>query len=284
MAAAEVSLLDVTARAYGIPVYEMLGGLKRPALPVSWVAFIRDGEGIEEEIREKADLGFRAFKLKVGADHASDLEQLKTVKGIYGPRCARSCRCERGVGREEVIAKLNEMHTQNVDAVETPVKAAARSIAKNSPGQVNENVDDVAADLARARASVPVRVIEHVSDSDDAFARALAQHDAVDCFNVIPGQAGGVYRAQRLIQLAEISGTDVLLGSTVELSPGTAIALHLGLSSRVVPEACDLVGPDLLIDDVCEEPLHYTNGNLCARPASDLGVSLDPRKQEALSI
>ncbi len=188
------------------------------------------------------------------------------------------------MGGEEVIAKLNEMHTQNVDAVETPVKAAARSIAKNSPGQVNENVDDVAADLARMRASVPVRVIKHVSDFDDAFARALAQHDAVDCFNVIPGQAGGVYRAQRLIQLAEISGTDVLLGSTVELSPGTAIALHLGLSSRVVPEACDLVGPDLLIDDVCEEPLHYTNGNLCARPASDLGVSLDPRKQEALSI
>ncbi|SVD78124.1 uncharacterized protein METZ01_LOCUS430978, partial [marine metagenome] len=143
------------------------------------------------------------------------------------------------------------MNELKVDAVETPIKAAARSVAKNLPEVVNEHVDDVAASLAKVKQAVPIRVIEHISDFDDAFALALAKHNSVDVFNVMPGQAGGVFRAQRLIHLAELSGIDVLLGSTVELSPGTAIGLHLGLSSSGVTEACDLVGPGLLVDDVC---------------------------------
>jgi muconate cycloisomerase len=276
--AVEAALMDLAARTYGVPVYDLLGGLKRSVLPISWVAYIRDEDAIDEEIQEKVKAGFRAFKLKVGANHASDLARIKTVRQIAGQDAHVRVDASGEWDIDEAIEKLNEMNELKVDAVETPIKAAARSIAKNSPEQVNENVDDVAAALAQVREAVTPRVIEHISDFDDAFALALAKQKAVDVFNVIPGQAGGVFRAQKLIHLAEISGIDVLLGSTVELSPGTAIALHLGLASSGVTEACDLIGPGLLVDDVCEEPLSYKDGFLSTRPAAGLGVDLDESK------
>jgi muconate cycloisomerase len=280
--AVETSLLDGAARAHGVPVYDMLGGLKRSALPITWVAYIRDEDAIDQEIREKVDAGFKAFKLKVGASHEADLERIRTVREIAGEEAHVRVDASGEWEVDEAIEKLNEMSALKVNAVETPINAAARSIAKNSPEQVNENVDDVAASLAKVREAVPMRVIEHVSDFDDSFALALAKHRGVDVFNVMPGQAGGVFRAQKLIHLAELSGIDVLLGSTVELSPGTAIGLHLGLASSGVTEACDLVGPGLLVDDVCEEPLTYEDGMLRAGPAAGLGVDLSPRKLEQL--
>ena len=280
--AVEAALLDVTARAVGVPVYEMLGGLKRSALPVSWVAFIGNEDGIDQEIQEKVDAGFYAFKLKVGADHASDLERITTTRRIAGPEAHLRVDASGEWDVDEAIEKLREMHGLGVNAVETPIKAVARSVAKNAPEQVNENAEDIAAELASVRSAVPVRVIEHISDFNDGFALALARHQSVDVFNVMPGQAGGVFRAQRLIHIAESSGIDVLLGSTVELSPGTAIALHLGLASEGVTEASDLVGPGLLVDDVCVEPLSYKDGMLAARPVAGLGVDLSETKLERL--
>ena len=281
-AAVETSLLDVTARTFGVPVYEMLGGLKRSALPITWVAYIRDEDAIDQEIQEKVDAGFSAFKLKVGASHEADLERIKTVREIAGPEAHVRVDASGEWEIEEAIEKLREMGELRVDAVETPIRAAARSIAKNSPERVNENVDDVAASLAQVKQAITMRVIEHVSDFDDDFALALARQSSVDVFNIIPGQAGGVYRSQKLIHLAELSGIDVLLGSTVELSPGTTIALHLGLASAGVTEACDLVGPGLLIDDVCRVPLAYVDGTLRPSPDAGLGVDLDEMKLERL--
>ena len=280
-AAVEAALLDATARVHGIPVYDLLGGLKRRSVLISWVAFIGNEDGIDAEIQEKADGGFKAFKLKVGADHYSDLERIKVVRRI-APDAHIRVDASGEWTPDEAIAKLDEMHALGVRAVETPIQSVARSVAKNAPETVNENVEAIAEELASVKAAVLVRVIEHVSDFDDAFSLALAQHGSVDVFNVLPGQAGGVLRAQRLIHLAEMSGIDVLLGSTVELSPGTAVALHLGAACEGVTEASDLVGPGLLVDDVCERPLAYTNGVLRVGDEAGLGVVLSERKLEVL--
>ena len=70
----------------------------------------------------------------------------------------------------------------------------------------------------------------------------------------------------------------VLLGSTVELGPGTAAALAVGLASRAVTEACDLVGPGLLTDDIIAPPLAYDSGHLTAPPHHGLGIALDREK------
>ena len=272
-AAIESAMLDVVARTYGVPVYELLGGAHRSRLAVSWVAYIRGTEELEAEIKAKVDDGFVAFKLKVGEDHALDLERVKLTRALAGPDTHIRLDASGEWEEPDAIEAIGELASVGADAVETPIRAAARTIAKNTPEEVADHADDVAAALARVKAGVSISIIEHVSDFDDRFALALAAQGAVDVFNVVPCQAGGPSRAMRLIHVAEAAGIDVLLGSTVELSPGTAMSLHVGLAGRGVKVASDLVGPGLLEGDVCVDPLTYTNGGWKSRVRAVWGWS-----------
>ncbi len=273
-AAVESALIDVAASTYGIPFYELLGGAHRSRVEVSWVAYIRGTEELETEIREKVDEGFGAFKLKVGENQALDVERVKLARKLAGPEGHIRLDASGEWDEAEAIDALAELASAGADSVETPIRAAARTIAKQTPEQVSDHAEDVAAALARVKEAIPIPIIEHVADFDDRFALALAAQRAVDVFNVVPCQAGGPTRALRLISLAEAAGLNVLLGSTVELSPGTAVSLHVGVAGKGVTVASDLVGPGLLEGDVCVTPLGYTNGGLEVGRFRGLGLEL----------
>lgn len=280
-AAVDMALFDLAGKHYGAPVCELLGGRCRDRVAISWVAYIRGADVLEGEIAEKVAQGFRAFKLKVGEDFEQDCRRVQTLRRIAGPDVHVRVDASGAWDVEEAIEHLRLLAELGVDAVETPIGAAARSIAKDHPEQVNEAADDVAAALARVRGAASVQVIEHVSDFDDAFAVALIAHRAVDVFNVVPGQAGGLARAQRLVHLAQAGGIRALLGSTVELGPGTAAALHLAAACPAICVASDLVGPGLLTGDVVLPRLRYEDGMLRVPTGAGLGVALD---REALAM
>ena len=128
------------------------------------------------------------------------------------------------------------------------------------------------------RAAVPIDIIEHVADLGDAFSAALVRHRAVDVVNVIPSQGGGLMRGLRLIYTAQPAGMAALLGSTVEMGPGTAAFVHLGVAAQNVTVSCDLVAPGLLVDDVCVRPFAYEDGALRPFEGPGLGIELDEGK------
>ena len=279
-AAVDMALLDLEGKAFGVPASALLGGCCRSHLPISWVAYIRGADLLEDEIQLKVREGFTAFKLKVGEDCALDCARVRTLRRLAGPKAHLKVDASGQWEEQEAIDHIRQLAELGVDAVETPLQAASRSLAKDHPEKVNQDPDPVAAALARVRAAVPIPLIEHVADFDDGFSLALLQHRGVDIFNIVPGQAGSLRRAQRLIHLAEAGGVRVLLGSTVELGPGTAAALHLGLASPAVSLPSDLVGPGLLEADVVRPRIRYASGRLQAPRAPGLGVTLDPELVE----
>ena len=280
--AVDMALIDLAARKQGVAACALLGGRRRQRLPVSWVAYIRDAQLMEPEIEEKVAAGFRAFKLKVGDDLEQDLDRIRTLRRIAGPEAYLKVDASGAWELAEAVEVLQEMAECGVDAVETPLRSASRHRAKNEPETVNQNIDAVARELARLRDSVPMHLIEHVADFDDAFAQALITHAAVDVFNIVPCQAGDLERARRLVGCAQAGGLDVLFGSTVELGPGTAAALHLAAGCGITAPS-DLVGPGLLSADVVAEDLAYHDGQLPVPQGPGLGVTLDAGKLESLN-
>ena len=67
----------------------------------------------------------------------------------------------------------------------------------------------------------------------------------------------------------------MLLGSTVELGPGTLAQLHLGLSINKLTLPSDLIGPGLLQGDILTAPLRYDHGRLSPPIAPGLGIQID---------
>ena len=281
----ESALLDLVGKAYGIPLYELLGGRCRHAAAVSWVAYLRGDAALEDELQalelEMADQvgsGMKAFKLKVGEDHERDLARVRLARRIAGAGAYIKVDASGFWEEDEALSRLHDMAEAGADACETPIRALSRPMSREDPARIESDADGIAETLAGIRGSSPIPIIEHVADLGDVFLTALIRHRAVDIVNVVPCQAGGLRRAKRLIHAAETAGMPALLGSTIELGPGTAAAVHLAVSSANVSVPSDLVGPGLLRGDVCTTPFTLEGGELSPFEGPGLGIVLDEEK------
>lgn len=260
LGAIDTALYDLVGHHYGIPAYQLLGGYTQD-VPICWVAFTRRSadeiDALTEEIEEKVDQGFEAFKLKVGeADLETDEERIQTVREIAGEDAQIFLDAQGVWTLEEARENLSRFEPLDIDGIETPVGHPDRSVS--APGYYYD-IPLLPEELATLRAETDVPIIEHVLDP--AFGVALAAHDAVDVFTV-EVCAGGLNRAQRILAIAEGAGIDARLGSTVELGPGTAAAASLAAASPAVTYPCDLIGLEVYADTVLENPPEYHDGYL----------------------
>src|SRR5215207_9523926 len=80
----DMAAWDALARANGLPLVELLGGGRKRVPAYASLRSMRP-ESVVQEVRELADLGFDAFKVKIGhGDVAADLEAINALRGVVG--------------------------------------------------------------------------------------------------------------------------------------------------------------------------------------------------------
>ena len=125
-------------------------------------------------------------------------------------------------------------------------------------------------------------ILEHVSTLE--YGLALLKADAVDVFNVATTGAGGLWPARQIVSLAQGADVGVLLGSTVEMGPGTLAQLHLAATVPNLTLPSDLIGPGMYTDDVLSEPLRYREGKLHVPSGAGLGGEVNRDKLRKLAF
>src|SRR5207244_4309039 len=84
------ALYDLNAKAYGVPLHQLLGGLYRDRIPVVWTIGIQDRRRMADEARWALGRGFRLVKVKIGSAHAAeDIENVAAVRDAVGPEVGR---------------------------------------------------------------------------------------------------------------------------------------------------------------------------------------------------
>ena len=260
--AIDTACYDILGKAYGASATSLAGGHLRKSVWVSWVAYIREPEAMVPEIEEKLAQGFNAFKFKVGRDIDMDEARIKLFREIGGNDLNLKLDANAAWDVNEAIANMRRLEKYNLAGIETPIDKT-----------------DVSG-MARVRRAIDTPILEHVSTQE--YALELVRHEAVDVFNVSTVGCGGIYRAKKVIAIAEAAGLHALLGSTVELGVGTAAQLALAASSWRVDWPSDLIGPLMYTDDVLNEPWQWDNGYLRVPAGAGLGVTLDPEKLRSL--
>lgn len=263
--AIDMAMYDLQGKAVKRPVYQLLGGKVRKDVRISWVAYIReDLDLIRDEVKEKVKQGFTAFKLKVGVDIELDEKRVALVREIAGKDASIKVDANEGWSLRDAAKNIRRLHKYNLAGVETPVP-------REKPR-----------DIAMVRKQVDVPIIEHVNDLE--YGLALIEADAVDVFNVATTGAGGIWHARRIVTLAESAKLGVLLGSTVELGPGTLAQLHFAVTVPNLVLPSDLIGPGLYRQDVLRTPLKYEKGTLRAPTTAGLGGEVDKAKLKKLTF
>ena len=262
--ALDMAMYDLQGKATARPVWQLLGGAVREQVVISWVAYIReDLELIRDEIRERTAEGFTAFKLKVGVDIELDEARLAATREVAGEKASVKVDANEGWSISEAASNIKRLARFGLDGVESPVP-------RENP-----------ADIAVVRRQVDVPILEHVADI--SYGLSLIKADAVDVFNLATTGSGGLWPARQISVLAQSAGIGILLGSTVEMGPGTLGQLQLAATIERLALPSDLIGPGMYTSDILVEPLSFERGTLRIPRGAGLGGTVDKTKLLELS-
>ena len=263
------ALLDLVARAQGVPVHQLLGGQLRDKLKVCYPFFaLRSVEQAKQNLvrlAEKRAEGFDLIRVYVGANPEADVVFLQGVAEQFAGQVAiKSLDFSNALDWRRTWA-LTERYTDIVDVMLVESVAPAHDLEG----------------LAEYRRRSRWPVSEHVYHLFHGW--QLLTHGSVDILNLSPYLLGSLTVCLRLVALAEAARASVLLGTTQELSLGTAAIAHLGAAARVLDYPSDSTGPRLYTADVTRTPVQYEAGFLKVPTGPGLGIEVDEALVEQLA-
>lgn len=265
-AAIEMALLDACGKSLGTPVYQLLGGLVRSSLPVTWALGATEADAVIEEAEAKLAAGLHtSFKLKMGASEPrDDVERVLKVAAALGDRA--SVRVDINGAWDETTAEqwLPELERGGVDLVEQPI-----------PGWAVEGMARLS-----ARLTIPIMADESVRTVHDAL--AVARLRAGDVVSLKIPKSGGLTRTQAVAAVADAAGLPCHGGTSIETSIGTSAALHAYCALPGVTWGCELFGPQLLTEEAVTTACTYQDGHIHVRHEPGLGVELDEAQVKEL--
>lgn len=267
----DLALHDACAKYLGISVADFLGGRKRDKIKVCYPIFRhRFMDEVEENlevVRRRLAEGFDVFRLYVGKNPDADEEFMRQVEGEFkGKVKIKSLDFSHLLEWKQSLQIIKRLSKYDFDMVESPAP-------RNDFNGLYE---------IRSRIDQPVS--EHVWSFRQQY--EMIKQDSVDIFNVSPIFIGGLTCTKKVISAAEVAGKSCLLGTTQELSIGTAAMAQLGGTMLNLNYVSDPTGPKLYVDDVVKQSVHYEDGYLIIpdRNKPGFGMELDEDKLQRLNV
>jgi L-Ala-D/L-Glu epimerase len=256
LAAFDMALHDIAARAAGQPLFRFLGG-EKVAIETDITADLDTPERMAERAAGFAASGFRKIKIKVGQDPDLDLARLAAIRKAVGARCAISIDANQGWTVPQAVLALRGMEEFRVDFVEQPV--AAWDIA---------GMREV-----RRRSPIPVMADESLFSPHDAI--NLVRAGACDYFNIKLMKCGGVRNALKIAHIAESANIQAMVGCMLETRLALTAAAHVMSVERNIVFA-DLDGHTSHAVDPIIGGLELVAGTITLPETPGLGVEVDP--------
>ena len=256
--AAELAVLDLAGKHFGISAGMVLGPVQTPQVRYSGVIATDDIESVQQNAGFMAKFGVGDVKVKVGASLESNLEILTTARAILGDKVTLRIDANCAWTAEETLRQLGAMQAFSLTGVEQPV-----------PGE-----DIEAMRAVTAAKLVPVVADESLCSLEDA--RTLIREQACDIFNVRISKCGGLINAGRIDALARAAGLDCQLGAQVgEAGILSAAGRHYATRSQGVRWCEGSYGQLLLEEDITEPDVTLGPGGLAPALETD-GIGVTP--------
>jgi muconate cycloisomerase len=261
-AAIETALFDAVGKTLGVPVALLLGGVARDRFPVLWTLASGD---VEQEIAEaEAKLTARlhdTFKVKIGAQiPEADIARLRRLAAALEGRARLIVDANQAWDETTAMRFLPALAEMGVRLVEQPLPAW------NIAGMAR----------ARARSDVALMADECVFTSHDMM--AVAQAAAADVVSLKLVKHGGLLNLHKVAAVAEAAGIGLYGGCLLESSIGAAAHLHAFAGLRALDWGCEHFGPQILTDDLVQQPLHFADSHVHLPTGPGLGLVLDHDK------
>jgi L-alanine-DL-glutamate epimerase-like enolase superfamily enzyme len=218
----DCALHDLCARALGLPLYNLLGGKVRSAIPVLRIVAIKTPAEMAESAQKLLDQGYRYFKIKVHGDVEEDVARVKAIRERVGADAHLTIDANQSYTPKDAITAINRMAKYRLDLVEQPV---SRNDLKGL-------------ELVTRSVPVVVEADEGAGTIDEIM--TLVSNRIVDAVSLKIQKLGGLRNALAAARICEAGHVKYRLGAHVGTQLGNAHAINLAAALPGVDYACEL--------------------------------------------
>lgn len=258
-AAVDIALHDLVGKALGQPVYNLLGGLVRDRITMSYSIANQD---VERDVREVAWLrerGVRVFKIKTGVvPPAVDRERVRAIRDLVGPDADIRLDYNQSIEVDQAIRILRDLEAFRPTFIEQPTR--------------RWDIDN----LARIAAAIDTPIMADEAVFSPADAMRVVRQGAADLISIKLMKPGGIARSRRVAAIAEAAGVPCYAGAMWESGVGIAASLHFMAANPNVKYGSDFYIPYFLMErDIVKQPPRFEDGFVYVPHGPGLGVELD---------
>ncbi|MFT4092188.1 MAG: dipeptide epimerase [Niabella sp.] len=209
----DMALYDIAAQNAGVPLYQYLGGKKNKKIFTDYTVSVGRPDKMAADALKIKEAGFPVIKVKIGKGGKEDVARIKAIRDAVGPEIPVRVDANQGWNYEEAIETLRALGPCNIQHCEEPLPRWAfmqlPELKKQSP--------------------IPIMSDETCCDHNDV--KRLIDLNACDLINIKLGKSGGIFKALKMIRLAEEANMKIQIGAFLESRIAMTAFAHLALCS-----------------------------------------------------
>jgi L-alanine-DL-glutamate epimerase-like enolase superfamily enzyme len=256
----DMALHDIAAQNAERPLYQYLGGEKNKTIFTDYTVSIGEPEQMAMDALKIKNQGYPAIKVKLGKNGKNDVERIRVIRAAVGNDIPLRIDANQGWKVKEAIETLNALAEFNIQHCEEPIARwkymKLPKVKKGSP--------------------IPIMADECCGDEHDA--ERLIALDACDYFNIKLGKSGGIFKALKMVKLAEKAGIQLQVGAMLESRIGMTAFAHFALCSPSIVHY-DFDTALMFKDDPVTGGIQYKEGGVVEVPdAPGLGATISEER------
>ncbi len=248
----ELALWDLTGKARGVPVYQLLGGLCQSHARV-YASLLRyeTPEKVRQAVSATLTLGFTAIKL-----HQTDVASVAGARELVGDgvELMLDTNCPWSV--EDAIRIGQQLERYDLRWLEEPVWPP-------------EDYDG----LARVRSALRIPIACGENEATAFAFKAILDAGAADILQPSVTKVGGILEMKKVATLAAVAGA-TFVPHSFYFGPGLAATLHVVASTPNVPYV--EFPPGRLAAPLLADPIRCAGGAVTIPDRPGLGADPDP--------
>lgn len=209
----DMALYDIAAKNTGLPLYKFLGGENNKTIFTDYTVSVGEVKKMAADALKILQRGFPVIKVKIGKGGATDVERIKAIREAVGYNIPIRVDANQGWTFDEAIETLKALAPYQIQHCEEPVP----------------RWDFMRLPEIRKQSPIPIMSDESCCDHNDV--KRLIGLEACDLINIKLAKSGGIFKALKMIRLAELANMNIQIGAFLESRLAMTTFAHLALCS-----------------------------------------------------
>jgi L-alanine-DL-glutamate epimerase-like enolase superfamily enzyme len=255
----DMALFDIASQHAGLPLYKFLGGKNNKTIVTDYTVSIGNPEKMASDAVKIKRQGYPFIKVKLGNNGDTDVLRIKAIREAVGDEIPLRIDANQGWNVDEAIKTLQALAKYDIQHCEEPIPKWEFM------------------QLPKVRKASPIPIMSDESCGDEHDAERLIYIGACDYFNIKLAKSGGLFKALKMVKLAEANNIHLQVGAMLESRLAMTAFAHFSLCSPLI-EHYDFDTALMFIEDPVTGGIIYEKNGVIKVPETlGLGATIDDK-------